>query len=1352
MEHKLSLAIFGIVGGSLIMASCGGGGGGSSASAGGNVQTSRSGNYTQPIVLTTNRQIPIACSDGVAILKVGNKEYKVIPIPQGNSSTNCLLDFGTIELSSEKASLRIEYQGYAPIEKVLNLKLENGIVKSDKGTLEIPLVGVAQGEVDADTLRSSSGRGFAIALTRTGKVKFYRGDRVYRALNDTQNTLTIVANEDPNATKVKYSLRKFDAKSEDLKVFPGEFVDTEGNTLRTGGFALTDLRDEKGNPLTLKTSRQNSTECLWNVYMWLSSYDVSSIKKMKDEDPNLEGCQVPIYGWVPGSTGWEYLGYITIVDKNGNKPACDQLDDSADYKYEANFCINSPSLPSWCNIDQVWLEPGKKVCIKVTQNGKPLSIDGMVEAKNNFGYYPMPDYGTGIYQYPLDNPNSYNYYLRTGACELPIPKNFQENANECDYYTEYDIGSNLATLTAAVNSTENREYEILLWDGCAWQIKKTQNHIAQFQVWKGKEISIGGWDRIELKKLVVNNSREVVYLNISNHSPRIYIHAPSKLKSNKAFKGQIWVYDPDMDRIEEIAVKLDGNIEDIQFKGSDSYKYAEFNLGNLTSGNHTLEVFAKDSLGKSTNKTVEIEVKENLPPKISYVDIYQDKSGYIPEVKRVYKLKVGNFTVYTWAYDPDGEISQIRYSLSGGNCNENFHTAYCQLNTEGNYTLTIEVTDDEGAKDEKTLKLEVISGYPPKIEHIFIQNENTIFEAGKTYPTYVYVKDKDSERITLEVNPYSYSFNCGKVDKEFICSGNLTIPEGVSGNIELTFKATDEDGNSDISNYTLTIGEVNYPPQIVEFNAPANVKLGETKELKVVAYDPDGDTLTYKWYLDDEEIGNSPTINYTFNEEGYHSLEVEVSDGKVTVEREITVYVYRETQGQLKIKTGVPGQYVVIFDDNYNIISYAKTNAEGTATVDIDRDRVNIAVISSPEEVITKDEVWKEFMYEVFERLSMNATDLTDDDIRAINTALKENKLPIGYFTNRSMNFQIGSLAELDLNDDGFVSKDEVYQKFVEQYDKNSDNMVEKKEVEEDYHYFNIQGVMYVKATSFIDISENDEDYEYKIFKIVIDNINGTTNWEIKSDYNVLFTWSHSNDAQSRVYGILMVPKGDYYTLVVRNWENGKYATLSGKEEPIYTLDYGEDFADPIEITINYPENINFVNWHVIIGDEEGQMWFFPTNNTVAYIPRIGNKNYYLSMDVSSDYTLGVRYYPFNPDEETSFDINELLSQVPEVDFSCDNGTILVNSSEQLSYIDTWMWIEYDNFATNGTNVSINADILRPPTDSIDIANIQNLLNVDNLYDNYIKPNITNSTEIHGPYIGIEAGKIEGITGWDDAT
>ena len=117
---------------------------------------------------------------------------------------------------------------------------------------------------------------------------------------------------------------------------------------------------------------------------------------------------------------------------------------------------------------------------------------------------------------------------------------------------------------------------------------------------------------------------------------------------------------------------------------------------------------------------------------------------------------------------------------------------------------------------------------------------------------------------------------------------------------------SDRTGNSEI--YYKRYPKFNDPPEINSFYPQTNVTIMETQDqtFYINVTDPDGDNLTYLWYLNNSLVLENET-SYTFipdgNSSGNYTVKVIVSDGNLTVNRTWLITVINIKQLQKTINT-----------------------------------------------------------------------------------------------------------------------------------------------------------------------------------------------------------------------------------------------------------------------------------------------------------------------------------------------------------------------------------------------------------------------------------------------------------------
>ena len=120
-------------------------------------------------------------------------------------------------------------------------------------------------------------------------------------------------------------------------------------------------------------------------------------------------------------------------------------------------------------------------------------------------------------------------------------------------------------------------------------------------------------------------------------------------------------------------------------------------------------------------------------------------------------------------------------------------------------------------------------------------------------------------------------------------NGEWQTSLGDSG--EYTVTVTVSDGiDSDSQDVLLLIKKKEVPPTILE-SSPVELSLtvdeNEEIDFSISAQDSNDDSLTYEWKLDGNVVSDDVTFSYTpsFDDEGSHTLKVDISDGNTIVNK-----------------------------------------------------------------------------------------------------------------------------------------------------------------------------------------------------------------------------------------------------------------------------------------------------------------------------------------------------------------------------------------------------------------------------------------------------------------------------------
>jgi PKD repeat protein len=143
----------------------------------------------------------------------------------------------------------------------------------------------------------------------------------------------------------------------------------------------------------------------------------------------------------------------------------------------------------------------------------------------------------------------------------------------------------------------------------------------------------------------------------------------------------------------------DGNIESYAWKKDNTTLGTNSTLSYIptTSGTHTISLTVTDDGNASGSADINISatVSDNVAP------IANAGADRTVDINDTVALSGSSST------DSDGSISSYKWSQDGVEISTTENFDYNRTETEGNYTIVLEVTDDQGAKDEDTLIITV---------------------------------------------------------------------------------------------------------------------------------------------------------------------------------------------------------------------------------------------------------------------------------------------------------------------------------------------------------------------------------------------------------------------------------------------------------------------------------------------------------------------------------------------------------------------------------------------------------------------------------------------------------------------
>jgi len=215
----------------------------------------------------------------------------------------------------------------------------------------------------------------------------------------------------------------------------------------------------------------------------------------------------------------------------------------------------------------------------------------------------------------------------------------------------------------------------------------------------------------------------------------------------------------------------DGNITSYEWTLNSESKGSgkEIELSNLPAGEHELTIKVQDDKGKIAQRTIKITVKKlNFPP-TPVVKLLPDKSIFLESEEILFSAND--------SFDSDGEIKLYEWFDNGKPLKK--EKEFKAVLSPGNHTITLKVSDDKGAFDNKSISLFV--NIPPTAD----PGDEIIAKAGEI----VKLSGEKSTDKDGSIVSYEWLYNNSLLGKGE--NLNLTFP---AGEYEIVLKIKDNLG------------------------------------------------------------------------------------------------------------------------------------------------------------------------------------------------------------------------------------------------------------------------------------------------------------------------------------------------------------------------------------------------------------------------------------------------------------------------------------------------------------------------------------------------------------------------------
>ncbi len=221
--------------------------------------------------------------------------------------------------------------------------------------------------------------------------------------------------------------------------------------------------------------------------------------------------------------------------------------------------------------------------------------------------------------------------------------------------------------------------------------------------------------------------------------------------------------------------------------------------------------------------------------------------------------------------DADGSIVSYRWDFGDGQTSgpSGSSAIYHSFAAAGTYTVTLTVTDNDGASDSVTHTVRV--GTPNQAPVAAFSYSPTSPMVGQ----WVQFDGSASFDPDGSITAYNWNFGDGSTASGMSRYHKFTAP----GTYTVTLTVTDNGGLTNTTSQTVQVGMPNQAPTAAFSYSPVNPGVGQWVQFDGSAsFDPDGTITAYTWNFGDGSTGTGVSLYHQFAAPGDYTVTLTVTD------------------------------------------------------------------------------------------------------------------------------------------------------------------------------------------------------------------------------------------------------------------------------------------------------------------------------------------------------------------------------------------------------------------------------------------------------------------------------------------